>query len=38
MFKPHGGGLHQDGEWVDFPSLMVYYGIAQELLARWSRR
>eukprot|EP00123_Amoebidium_parasiticum_P018520 comp24232_c2_seq2/m.44682 comp24232_c2_seq2/g.44682 ORF comp24232_c2_seq2/g.44682 comp24232_c2_seq2/m.44682 type:complete len:376 (-) comp24232_c2_seq2:96-1223(-) len=38
MFKPVGGGLHQDGEWLDFPSLLTYYLIIRDLTAKWAAK
>eukprot|EP01137_Pigoraptor_chileana_P031957 Opistho-2@20564 len=36
MFKPIGGGLHQDDEWLDFPSLITFYEILHELALHWA--
>ena len=36
MFKPNGGNLHQEGEWVDFPSLVQYYKCCKLLLEEWN--
>ncbi|KJE97663.1 hypothetical protein, variant [Capsaspora owczarzaki ATCC 30864] len=32
MFKPIGGGLHQDDEWVDFPSILTFYDICADVI------
>jgi len=32
LFRPHGGGMHQDGEWIDIKSLIQFQAIILDFL------
>lgn len=36
MFKPDGGDLHQEGEWLDFDSLVQYYECIKNVVQEWA--
>ena len=36
MFKPRGGKLHSDKEWLDFGSLVTFQQIVAELIGLWA--
>eukprot|EP00128_Syssomonas_multiformis_P011882 Colp12_sorted_trinity150504_noHs@20487 len=38
MTKPIGGGLHQDDEWLDFPSLVTFYSLMADFVSVWGAR